>query len=466
MKQMINGIKGRLLAGLLLLAIAGQAQRHEFSARQAADYASKNNAQVKNALLDVQIQQQTNREITASAYPQINASGSLNYYPNVSVQTFPNFIAAGTYGVLADEGVVNGSGQPIKTPSDFGFIQAQFGTKFVNTAGASLQQLLFDGQVFVGLQARRASIDFRNKAVEVTEEAIRANVYKVYYQLAASKSQIAILDANIANVQKFLSDTRKSFENGFAEKLDISKLEVQVNNLQTERQKALNNISNGYIGLKFLMGMPIRDTLILTDSVTYEDIRTGVLDATQYQYENRKEFQYAQLGLKLGEYNIRRYKLSKLPTVALSSNFNYLRQANNFGFGGQWFPSSLIGLNVNVPIFDGFARKARIERAQLEQQQNLNNIENLKLNIDQEVAQALNSYTNALATLETQKRNRELAEQVYNTTRLKFQEGIGSSTEISSAQTDLQTAQNNFILALYDASNARIDFLRATGRLQ
>ncbi|RYY77513.1 MAG: TolC family protein, partial [Moraxellaceae bacterium] len=333
-------------------------------------------------------------------------------------------------------------------------IQAQFGTKFVNTAGASLQQLLFDGQVFVGLQARRASIDFRNKAVEVTEEAIRANVYKVYYQLAASKSQIAILDANIANVQKFLSDTRKSFENGFAEKLDINKLEVQVNNLQTERQKALNNISNGYIGLKFLMGMPIRDTLILTDSVTYEDIRTGVLDATQYQYENRKEFQYAQLGLKLGEYNIRRYKLSKLPTVALSSNFNYLRQANNFGFGGQWFPSSLIGLNVNVPIFDGFARKARIERAQLEQQQNLNNIENLKLNIDQEVAQALNSYTNALATLETQKRNRELAEQVYNTTRLKFQEGIGSSTEISSAQTDLQTAQNNFILALYDASNA------------
>ncbi|RYF80363.1 MAG: TolC family protein, partial [Chitinophagaceae bacterium] len=161
MKQMINGIKGRLLAGLLLLAIAGQAQRHEFSARQAADYASKNNVQVKNALLDVQIQQQTNREITASAYPQINASGSLNYYPNVSVQTFPNFIAAGTYGVLADEGVVNGSGQPIKTPSDFGFIQAQFGTKFVNTAGASLQQLLFDGQVFVGLQARRASIDFR-----------------------------------------------------------------------------------------------------------------------------------------------------------------------------------------------------------------------------------------------------------------------------------------------------------------
>ncbi|HVF97875.1 MAG TPA: TolC family protein [Flavisolibacter sp.] len=453
-------------AVLLLMAVLAQAQqRYEFSAKQAADFSRQNNLQVKNALLDVQIQQQTNKEITASAYPQINASGGINYSPNVGVQTFPNFIAAGTYGVLSDEGVVNGSGQPIKTPADFGFIQAQFGTKFVNTVGASLQQLLFDGQVFIGLQARQASIDFRNKAVEVTEENIRANVYKVYYQLAAGKSQIAILNANIANVQKLLSDTRKSFENGFAERLDISKLEVQVSNLQTERQKALNNINNGYLGLKFLIGMPIRDSLVLTDSITYEDIRSGVLDATQYNYSDRKEYQYAELGLRLGEYNIRRYRLSKLPTVSLSSNFNYLRQANNFGFGGQWFPSSLIGLNVNVPIFDGFARNARIKRAQLEQEQNLNNVENLKLTIDRDVQQAINNYTNALATLDAQKRNRELAEQVYNTTRLKFQEGIGSNTEINVAQTELQTAQNNYILALYDASNARIDFLKATGKL-
>jgi outer membrane protein TolC len=460
-------MKFKMTTLLLLLTVLAQAQqRYELSAKQAADFARQNNAQVKNALLDVQIQEQTNKEITASAYPQINANGSANYYPNVGIQTFPNFIAAGTYGVLKNEGVVSGNGNPITVPSDFGFIQAQFGTKFVNTAGANLQQLLFDGQVFVGLQARRASIEFRNKAVEVTEEAIRANVYKLYYQLAAGKSQIAILDANIINLQKLLADTRKIFENGFAEKLDISKLEVQVNNLLTERQKALNNINNGYIGLKFLMGMPIRDSLILTDSITYDDIKSGVLDAMQYNYADRKEYQYAELGKTLSEYNIKRYRLSKLPTVSLSSNFNYLRQSNSFGFGGQWFPSSLIGLNINVPLFDGFAKNARIKRAQLELQQNLNNIENLKRNIDQDVQQAINNYTNALATLEAQKRNRELAEQVYAQTRLKFQAGIGSNTEISTAQTDLQTAQNNYILALYDASNARIDFLKATGKLQ
>lgn len=452
---------------LLLFGRFAQAQqRHEFSARQAVDYARKNNVQIKNALLDIQIQEQTNREVTASALPQINGSAGLNYFPNVAVQVLPNFFGPVIYGILTNEGVQNGSGQPIKSPNDFGYIQAQFGTKFNNSVGVNLSQLLFDGQVFIGLQARNATMAFARKGAEVTEENIRANVYKVYYQLSASRSQIGILEANIARVEKFLSDTRKLYENGFAERLDISKLEVQLANLQTERLKALNSISNGYIGLKVLMGMPIQDSLILTDSITYEDIRNGVLDATQFNYADRKDYQYAELGKELSEFNVRRYQLSKLPTVSLNSNYNYIRQSNNFGFGGKWFPSSLIGLSVNVPIFRGFATEARIDRAKLELQKNINNIEGLKLNISREVGEAINNYRNALATLDVQRRNMELAETVYNQTRLKFQNGIGSNTEISTAQSDLSVAQNNYILATYDAINAKIDFLKATGKLQ
>lgn len=452
---------------LLLFGRFAQAQqRHEFSARQAVDYARKNNVQIKNALLDIQIQEQTNREVTASALPQINGSAGLNYFPNVAVQVLPNFFGPVIYGILTNEGVQNGSGQPIKSPNDFGYIQAQFGTKFNNSVGVNLSQLLFDGQVFIGLQARNATMAFARKGAEVTEENIRANVYKVYYQLSASRSQIGILEANIARVEKFLSDTRKLYENGFAERLDISKLEVQLANLQTERLKALNSISNGYIGLKVLMGMPIQDSLILTDSITYEDIRNGVLDATQFNYADRKDYQYAELGKELSEFNVRRYQLSKLPTVSLNSNYNYIRQSNNFGFGGKWFPSSLIGLSVNVPIFRGFATEARIDKAKLELQKNINNIEGLKLNIRREVGEAINNYRNALATLDVQRRNMELAETVYNQTRLKFQNGIGSNTEISTAQSDLSVAQNNYILATYDAINAKIDFLKATGKLQ
>ena len=461
----------RRLSGMMLFllvgTIAARAQeRHQFSARDAVEYAKKNSVQVKNALLDVKVQEQVNKEVTAAALPTIAGGAGINYFPNVTVQTFPNFIAMGTYGVLIQEGVKDGSGNDITMPGDFGFIQAQFGTKFNNSVGVNLRQLLFDGQVFIGLQARATTIAFAEKSAEVTEENIRANIYKIYYQLAASKSQLNIIDANISVLEKLLSDTRKYFENGFAEKLDISKLEVQLANVQTTRLKALNQINNGFLGLKLLMGMPAQDTLVLTDSITYNDIRDGVLDATQYNYADRKEYQLTELGIKLNEYNIKRYQLSRVPTIALASYYNLMRQSNKLGFGGTWFKSSMIGINVNVPIFSGFATNARIQNARLQLQKNQNNLTALKLNIDTDVQQAINNYKNALATLDAQKRNMELAETVYSQTRLKMQNGVGSQTEISAAQSDLQVAQNNYILALYDAINARIDFLKATGKLQ
>jgi outer membrane protein TolC len=309
-------------------------------------------------------------------------------------------------------------------------------------------------------------MQFARKNVEVTEENIKANIYKIYYQLAAGSNQVNILDANILRLQKLSDDTRKLYEAGFAERLDVDKVTVQLNNLQTEKQKVMNGIDNGYLGLKVLMGMPVRDTLVLTDSITYDEIRSGVLDATLYNYADRKEYQYAELGMKLNEFNIRRHKLTYLPTVALSSNYTVLRQANKFGFGGPWNPGSAIGLRISVPIFDGFARAARIQSARLQLEQTQNRIEELKLTIDRDVQQSINDYTSALATLETQKRNMELAEKVYGQTKKKYEIGTGSNLEINNADTELRIAQSNYIDALYDGIIAKIDFLKATGKLQ
>jgi outer membrane protein TolC len=442
-------------------------EHHELSVQQAVEYARKNSVPVKNALIGIQLQKQQNREITAAAFPQVNGNMGANYNPNVTVQQFPNFIAAATYGVLESEGVKNGSGSNIVSPSDFGLIAAVFGTKFNANYGVSLDQLLFDGQVFVGLMARKTSIDYATKNVEVTEENIKANIYKIYYQLSAGKEQLRILDANIALLTRLRDDNQKMFENGFAEKLDVNRASVQLANVETQRTKALNTIENGYLGLKLLMGMPIKDSLILTDSVTYENIKDGVLENTAYKYADRKEYQLADLGKKLREFDIRRYKLTKAPTVSLSSNYSRISQSNKFNFfgGAKWFPSSSVGLKISIPIFDGFARSARIEQARLRLQQTQNDIDNLKLTIDKDVNQGLNDYRTALQTLDNQKRNIDLAQLVYNQAKLKYEQGLGSTLEITSAQNDLQVAQSNYILSLYDAINAKVDFLKATGKL-
>jgi outer membrane protein len=417
-----------------------------FTAKQAVDYALKNSVQIKNALIDIDIQRQTNKEITASAYPQINGNVSVNDYLSIPTSLIPAEFFGGAPGTYA----------PVK-----------FGTKYSATFGGNVQQILFDGQVFVGLQARRTAIDFSTKTAEVTQEMIKANVYKIYYQLVVGRKQISSIDANIERFEKLSHDTKEIYKNGFAEKLDVDKVDVQLNNLRTEKLKAENQLEAGNEALKFLMSMPQKENLILTDTLSDDELRSNILDEN-YNYADRKEFQLLTLGARLNEYNIKRYKLSKLPTVAGSFSFNKNAQRQKFDFfkgGGDWFTTSIVGLNINIPIFDGGARNARISKAKLELQKTNNNLDQIKLSIDNDVTQARLKMKNALATMESQKLNIQLAEQVYRTTKLKYEQGLGSNQEIYNAQTELKVAQNNYYSALYDAINAKIDYLKAAGKL-
>jgi len=464
-----------ILAGLAMLPAPGfsqadsarKANRHEFSVKQAVDYALKNNVNVKNALLQVKIQEQQNRVFTSAAYPHINANFGTTYNPSVATQVLPNFISPATYQVLIDQGVKDGNGNPIQMPADFGFIAAQFGTRFNANAGITLTQLLFDGQVFVGLMARDAAVKLFQKGAEVTEEGIKSSIHKIYYQLAVSKTQIELLDANIALLEKNLRDTRIIYENGFREKLDVDKETVRLSNLQTEKQKLLNQISNGYYALKMLMGMPIADELLLTDKITEEQIKEGILEAAAYKYEDRKEFQQTQISKQLLEYNVRRYKLSQIPTLSLSAAYakNAQRSKWNFFSRGDWFTISNVNFNISIPVFNGFFIKSKIQEAKIEVDKVNNHLESLKLWIDNDVEAAKNNYRNAIATMDFQKKNMELAEKIYQQTKKKYEVGTGSQIEIVAAQTEMKSAQTNYVTALYDAVIAKVDFLKATGRL-
>jgi outer membrane protein TolC len=370
--------------------------------------------------------------------------------------------------VLIDKGVKDGNGNPITMPAEFGFVAAQFGTRFSANAAVSLSQLLFDGQVFVGLQARDASIAFAKKGSELTSEVIKANVLKIYYQLLAGRTQLELLDSTIAFVNKNLSDTRILYANGFREKLDIDRVNVQLTNLQTERNKVMNLLSNGYYGLKVLMGMPMADQLVLTDTLTPTQVKEGMLETMEYRYEDRKEFQYAQIGKQLGEYNIKRYQLSKIPTIALSGVYAKNAQRNQWNFlkGNQnWFTISNVSLNMTIPIFNGFVTRSRISQTRIELQRTLNEIEGLKRTIDSEAGSARNNFQSAIARLDAQQQNLQLAEAVYTQIKKKYELGVGSQTEINIAQNEWKAAQTNYVSALSDAMMARIDWLKAIGKL-
>ena len=442
-------ILAALLSGLFFTVNAQKdsiSKIHYFTAKEAVDYALQNAVQVKNALIDIQLQEQQNKQITAQALPQLNGSVSFTDYLSIPTQLIPAEFVGGPAGT---------------------YFPVKFGTKYSGTYGANLQQILFDGQVFVGLQARRAAIKNATLAADVTKEQIKSNVYKVYYQLVVGQRQIGTVDANIANYEKLLHDTKVIYQNGFAEKLDVDKVQVQLSNLETQKLKAENQIDAGKEGLKLLMNVPESDSLVLTDTLSDEEIKSNILDQN-FNYEDRKEFQQLETAIELGKYNVKRYQLSKFPTLSFSANANRNAQRTSFTFFKNqepWYTSSFINFNLAIPIFDGGLKNANIRTAKLNLLKLNNSLDQLKSSIDNGVSQSRINMKSAILTMDAQKKNIDLAEQVYNSTKLKYEQGLGSNQEISTAQADLVTAQNNYYSSLYDAIIAKIDYLTAAGKL-
>jgi outer membrane protein len=212
--------------------------------------------------------------------------------------------------------------------------------------------------------------------------------------------------------------------------------------------------------------MPIRDSLALTDTLTYEMIRDAAL-GDDYKYTDRREYQLLEINRKLNEYDVKRYKRMYIPTASFTANYTQNQFANDFDLGkrNSWFPSSYVGLNINVPIFDGFYKDANIKQAKFKLEQTQNNLDSLKIHIDNDVKQAQLRFTAALASLDYQKKNEDLAESVYQQTRKKYEQGLGSNTEITSALSDLRSAQANYFNALYNAVVAKVDYQNAIGKL-
>lgn len=244
-------------------------------------------------------------------------------------------------------------------------------------------------------------------------------------------------------------------------------MQVQLSNLQTQRLKAQNQIDAGKEGLKLLMNIPEKDSLVLTDTLSDQELKSGILDEN-YNYRDRKEYQQLETAIQLDNYNIKRYQLSKIPTLSFSANISQNAQRTSFNFfktSQQWFSTSFISFKMSIPLFDGGERNANIATAKLNLMKLNNTQDQLKESIDNDVAQARINMKSALITMDVQKKNIDLAQQVYNSTKLKYEQGVGSNQEISTAQADLVMAQNNYYSSLYDAIIAKIDYLTAAGKL-
>jgi outer membrane protein TolC len=459
----------KVLFGWMFLLMAGWAQaqqRYELTVKEAVDLAYKNVVELKNAQIDYQIQVAKNREILGQAFPQLTGNMSTNYYFKVPTILFPDATSTAVYSILKEEGV-HGSNGPINTVPSPTLREVSFLQPYNLVVGATLTQLLFQPDVFVGLQARQTALDYSQSLVDQAKEKIKDSAYKRYYAILIAEKQLHFIDESLKRLQKLYHDDSIMYKNGFAEKLDLDKVQVQLNNLSTTRNAVANAVEISYAALKFATGISQNDTIVLKDDLSTASLKNDIL-TEGFKYEDRAEINTLNQLQRLQELDLKRHKMGYIPTVSAMANYNYNGIGPKFFTSEQtfWFQGAYVGLNINVPIFDGLQRRSRIEQSRLNVQKLENTVSNVKQAIDLEQKVTYNSLKSALFNLDVQERNMQLAEKVYNSTKLKFEQGLGSSFEVLQADADMQVAQSGYFNALYNAIVAKISYQYSLGKLK
>jgi outer membrane protein len=424
---------------------AQEATSNAFSLQQSIDYAYKNSPNYLNAQNDVLMAKYKRKEVIGMALPQISANVDMKNFLEIPTSLIPGEI----FGAPAGS-----------------FLPVRFGTTFQTSAALEGSLLVFSADYLIGLKATKEMIGLMNISVARSKTDVVSQVSKAYYGVLVNKERIKLLDANLAKLEKLLSDTRAFNKQGFVEQIDVDRLEVSYNNLLTEKQKIERLVTLSEYMLKFQMGYAGKESLTLTDSLTVSDnteISVSTIDITK-----RTEYQLLEVQQRLNTINVKRLKFGYMPTLVAYGSV----AANGFGndleyvgYINNYFQTRLIGAKLSINVFDGMQRHYKIQQAKLDFKKGENTMKNLQLAIELEGASSVVNYNNAISSLQVQKRNLDLAQNVYNVSQKKYEQGVGSNIEVINAQQSLKESQANYFNAVYDMLVYKIDYLKATGTL-
>lgn len=436
----------------LLVAITrvGYGQR-ALSLQECIDFARENNPNLKSARSAIDAAEARVGEYIATGLPQLNASANLTDNYVIPTSFLPAFIV-----------------DPSAGPDEF--VGVQFGTKYTGNASINLDQMIFNGSYFVGLKASKTYTELAKRDFIKTETDVVEAIKKAYYSVLVNKERADLVVKNFQRLDSLLKQTRIQYENGFVEKIDVNRIQVQYNNIANTRKNAAIGLAMSYNLLKFQMGLPIDERIELTDNL--ESIKTVVLDESfkeGFQYSNRIEYSTLEVNKALVELDIKNTRSQYLPSIDLFGNYGASYGTSTFNsliqFGPNWRSLGSVGLRANVPIFDGMRKSKVIQQKKSQLNQIENSLALTKSQIDLEQEQASLNFESYVQTLRTQRENMDLSKEVYDVAVIKYQQGVGSNLEVIDADAAYKEAQTNYFAALYDALIASVELEKSYGKL-
>lgn len=425
-------------------------ERTSLTLEECIEYALGNNENIKNAKYEREIAKAQVGETRSAALPQISGIGELSHNPIIQRAFLP--------GIFFDEDA-----------GEEDFFAARFGTDFSGNASISATQMIFDGSVFVGLRAAKTYQELSRKDQIKTEIDVVEAVTKAYYMVMVTMERQKLVGDNFARLDTLLKETNIMFENGFAEKIDVDRIRVQYNNVKIERQNVVRDLEVSYYLLKFQMGMNIYEPIALANDITDINLNFDLAPVDDFDYPDRIEYSQMMTNRELAGYDLKNNQIQYFPKLSVFANGGAVMGANEFNqafnFSDSWFPFATYGARIEIPIFDGLLKSHRIQANRVQIAQTENQMNMLKNSINLEVEQSSTRLKNNIELLNAQQENRDLAGEVFEVSKIKYQEGVGSNIEVIDAEIAFKEAETNYYNALYEVLVAKVEREKALGIL-
>jgi outer membrane protein len=437
-----------------VLLFAQEVQR--YSLKQCIQKAMTENVSIFKAQLDEHEGRQKTKEVKATAYPQINATGEL--IDNVLRQAFV-FPAA--------------LGNPNAGPNDYVVIRG--GLQYSTSINLQANQQLFNQSLFTGIKAAKVSEDYYRLNRERIEEETIYQVASLFYRVAALKTQQVVLETNKGELKKSLTITIDRFNNGLARKLDADRLQVSLTNIETQLATMQDTHNVLLSQLKLLIGLN-KDFAFDIDFQLPTDLDSAILNYTPgaldtgFVWEDKIE--YKQLTTQRSLYQLERknYSAGYYPTLSAFGSYTYQGQANSFFLSGDanplWFDVASIGLRLNIPIFDGLRKPAQMQQSRIRQIKTEKDLAFVKQQSSAISENATRSLEVNYKNFQAQRQNVQLANSIYDVTEQNYNEGVSPLTDLLQAETARVLAQSQLIEALLKVKQSEIDLLKANGNIK
>lgn len=449
-----------ILSLLLSNFIYGQ---KTFTLQEAIAYGLENSNAIKMGNIAVESANYDIKEVKSIGMPSVSGGIDYSYYFYVPLQPVQDFIGPTVYQILEAESLATAPTGPPET-FELGFVQPH-----ALTAKVGVNQLIFDGSYLYAIKGAKLYKELSRKQMDATEQTIKADVTKAYLAVLIARENLVNIQDNIKTLTVSLSEVKAMYEAGFMESLDVDRLQLSFDELAIQEENITEFIKLSENLLKFQMGYPIDEDISLAETIEglVEKFDAEAALAYELNPSQRAEFRLLEATQDLNNIDLKRNKAAYYPSVAGFASYQQSLQRQNLFDGDEvgFLPTGVVGLGINIPIYDGGEKSAKIQKVKL----NMEKVELQKAEFERgmklQVRNAESSYRNTKRMLANRKKALAMNESIYDRTKIKFKEGVGSSVEVTQAENSLYSAQNLYISALYDLLQAKVDLDIALGVL-